>query len=354
MKQTGAIISGHLFSPDSPEVAGLGAFEETLPELEWRTVVVGTSLHGERLDHALVAENPEFSRSYLQQLVKAGLVRVNAQAVCKASHRVKAGDSILLELRPTLQSQAFIPQAIPLRIVYQDAHILIVDKDAGMVVHPAPGNWSGTLMNALLAHDPASAQVPRAGIVHRLDKDTSGLMVVARTRVVMDTLVQLIAARRVTRQYLALAHRPWVGHSQRSVDAPIGRDPFNRLRMAVVDLEKLPGKSARTDIELLDNAAAGCLVRCLLHTGRTHQIRVHMASLGHPLVSDAVYGGACVPGMARQALHACRLAFVHPVTGVPLAFESALPQDFSTLLQVWGIRYNPGPPIRTTDGKIEE
>jgi 23S rRNA pseudouridine1911/1915/1917 synthase len=216
----------------------------------------------------------------------------------------------------------------------------VIDKPAGLVVHPAPGNWNGTLLNGLLAYDKALAMVPRAGIVHRLDKDTSGLMVVARTRLAMDALVQAIAARTVSRQYLAVAHKPWKLQSPVTVEAPIGRDPRNRLRMAVVDLLRTPGKTARTDVYAMDSSESSCLVRCVLHTGRTHQIRVHMASLGHPLVADVVYGGFIVPEMVRQALHAYHLAFAHPVTGVPLVFESAVPADFSGLLGAWGLRYN--------------
>lgn len=315
--------------------------EDTTTEVEWRKVMVAASQHGERIDRALVDIVPEFSRSYLQQLIELGLVSLNAKPIQKASQRVKAGDNVTIELRPTPQSQAFKPEDIPLHVVYEDAHILVINKPAGLVVHPAPGNWSGTLLNGLLAYDKASAAIPRAGIVHRLDKDTSGLMVVARTRVVMDALVQAIAARDVSRQYLAVAHRPWAGAKTVCVDAPVGRDPRNRLRMAVVDLERSPGKTAKTDVIFLDNADAGCFVRCILHTGRTHQIRVHMASLGHPLVADVVYGGAVVPGMARQALHACRLALVHPITGAPLVFEAPLPADFEVLLDDWSLRYNP-------------
>jgi 23S rRNA pseudouridine1911/1915/1917 synthase len=316
--------------------------EDATTDVEWRNAVIGLTLHGQRLDRALVDAAPEFSRSYLQQLIEAGLVAVNSKAVRKASHRVKAGDVVLIELRPTPQSQAFKAEDIPLVVVYEDEHILVIDKPPGLVVHPAPGNWSGTLLNALLAYDPGSAMIPRAGIVHRLDKDTSGLMVVARSRLAMDALVQAIAARVVSRQYLALAHRPWVGPSSVTVEAPIGRDPRNRLRMAVVDLERTPGKSAKTDIVFLGNSNTGCFVRCILHTGRTHQIRVHMASLGHALVADAVYGGASLPGMNRQALHACRLALAHPVSGKPLVFEAPLPPDFSGLLNSWGLRYNEG------------
>ncbi|MDB5954231.1 MAG: pseudouridine synthase [Ramlibacter sp.] len=283
---------------------------------------------------------PEFSRSHLQQLIEAGAVRLRAATVSKPAHRVRAGEAGEIELRPTLQSQAFQPEAIPLSLVYEDEHLLVIDKPAGLVVHPAPGNWSGTLLNGLLAHDPQARTLPRAGIVHRLDKDTSGLMVVARTRVAMDRLVQMIAAREVSRQYLALAHRPWQGPPQRRVDAPIGRDPRNRLRMAVVDLQRHSGKTAATVFQRLDEAAAGCGLLCTLETGRTHQIRVHAAHIGHPLAGDALYGGAPAGGLARQGLHAVRLAFAHPVTGVPLAFHTPAPADLRAAWLAWGLRYN--------------
>lgn len=334
MKQTDTIIST---DPIAHEYEESG---DPATEVEWRRVEIVASQHGQRLDRALVDVAPEFSRSYLQQLIEAGCVAVNDKPTLKSSQKVRAGDRVVIELRPTPQSQAFKPEDIALQVVYEDAHVLVILKPAGLVVHPAPGNWSGTLLNALLAYDPASALIPRAGIVHRLDKDTSGLMVVARTRVAMDALVRSIAAREVSRQYLAIAHRPWVGRQTVTVDSPVGRDPRNRLRMAVVDLEKSAGKSARTDVILLDNGEAGCLVRCVLHTGRTHQIRVHMASLGHPLVADMVYGGSCILGMERQALHACRLEFGHPVTSLRLVFEAPLPVDMVNLLDVWGLRYN--------------
>ena len=283
---------------------------------------------------------PEFSRSYLQQLLEAGAVSLNGVAATRASQKVKAGDRGEVELRPTPQSQAFRPEDLALDIVHEDDHLLVIDKPAGLVVHPAPGNWTGTLLNALLGRDAKAAALPRAGIVHRLDKDTSGLMVVARTRAAMDRLVQMIAAREVSRQYLALAHRRWEGAAHRHVEAPIGRDPRNRLRMAVVDLQRHPGKPAATSFDLMDNAESGCFVRASLHTGRTHQIRVHMAHIGHPLVSDELYGGAPAGGLARQALHACRLALAHPVTGQPLVFHAPLPGDFRQALQAWGLRYN--------------
>ncbi|WP_460481568.1 RluA family pseudouridine synthase [Comamonas humi] len=314
-------------------------------DIETRQVVAAAEAHGLRLDKALALWVPEFSRSYLQQLLEQGAVAVNGARKLKASTKVRAGDAVLVELVPTQQSQAFLPQAMALDIVYQDEHLLVVNKPAGLVVHPAPGNWSGTLLNGLLAHDPQAATLPRAGIVHRLDKDTSGLMVVARQRGTMDALVKLIAAREVHRNYLALAHGAWHGASPRTVELPIGRDPKNRLRMAAVDLNLNPGKPARTDIRLLVNGgqgdAKGCLVHCSLHTGRTHQIRVHMAALRHPLVADELYGGAPAAGMRRQALHATRLAFVHPVTGRDMEFHAPLPPDIAAALREWGISYNP-------------
>jgi 23S rRNA pseudouridine1911/1915/1917 synthase len=304
-------------------------------ESELRPFTIDAALHGGRLDRALATILPEFSRSYLQQLVEAGAVTVAGKPATRPSQKVKAGDEGVVELRPTPQSQSFRPEAIPLAVVHEDDHVLVIDKPAGLVVHPAAGNWSGTLLNALLARDAAAAHLPRAGIVHRLDKDTSGLMVVARTRAAMDALVEMIAARDVSRQYLALAHRAWVG-AARTIDAPIGRDPRNRLRMAVVD----SGKPAQTTIERLADAGRGCLVRATLHTGRTHQIRVHMAHIGHPLVGDALYGGAPAGGLARQALHAYHLAFAHPVTGVSLDFHAPLPPDLRAALADWGLSYN--------------
>lgn len=310
------------------------------PDHEARPFAAGAAHHGQRLDRVLAALVPELSRSYLQQLVEAGAVSLAGKPVRKPSHKVRAGDSGVVELRPTPQSQAFRPEAIGLAVVHEDEHLLVIDKPAGLVVHPAPGNWSGTLLNALLARDPAASLLPRAGIVHRLDKDTSGLMVVARTRRAMDRLVEMIAAREVARQYLALAHRSWEGPAQRLVEAAIGRDPRNRLRMAVLDPQRHPAKPAATTLELLRDTDAGCLVRASLHTGRTHQIRVHMAHIGHPLVADELYGGAQAAGMQRQALHAQRLAFAHPVTQQALEFLSPLPADFRRALQAWGLRYN--------------
>lgn len=342
MKKLSSIISTDPLG-ESLAVADVGEAEEGADPgeaSEVRDFAVSTALHGQRLDRALAALVPEFSRSYLQQLIDAGAVTLRGGVVTKPSATVRAGEAGRIELRPTPQSQAFKAEPMALRMVYEDAHLRVVDKPAGLVVHPAPGHWSGTLLNGLLALDPQAALLPRAGIVHRLDRDTSGLMVVARTRATMDALVQLIAAREVSRQYLAMAHRPWQGAAARQVDAPIGRDPRNRLRMAVVDLQRHPGKTARTLIERLDGTAEGCAVRCTLETGRTHQIRVHMASIGHPLVGDALYGGAPAAGMSRQALHAFRLAFVHPQTQKPLVFLAPPPDDLAQGFAAWGLDYN--------------
>ncbi len=294
--------------------------------------------HGQRLDRTLTALVAEFSRSHLQQLIGEQAVRLNGELAVKPAQKVRAGDRLLVELRPSAMSQAFVPQAIALAIVYQDEHVMVIDKPAGLVVHPAPGNWSGTLLNALLALDERAAHLPRAGIVHRLDKDTSGLMVVARSKVAMDALIGQIAARLVRREYLALAQRTWSGPPVREIDAAIGRDPRNRLRMAVVDPARHPGKPAQTLVEWLQDAESGCLLRCRLRTGRTHQIRVHLASIGHPLVADSLYQGASAAGMGRQALHAWRLGFTHPETGRSLRFVASPPADFQAALAAWGLR----------------
>ncbi len=325
------MIADSNLPPDEPALTELDP-EAGLDEHERRDAVVPADWHGERLDKVLVRLAPEFSRSHLQHLIEAGHVRLNGQPVRTASRKVTAGQAVQLELVPTAQSTAFRPEPVPLSVVFEDEHLLVVDKPAGLVVHPAAGNWSGTLLNGLLARDPAAASLARAGIVHRLDKDTSGLMVVARTLPAQTALVRAIAAREVHRQYLALAHgevSPALDH----VEAPIGRDPAARVRMAVV----AGGKWARTDIERLAVLGTGrgavSALRCVLHTGRTHQIRVHLASKGHPLVADAVYGGRPLLGLTRQALHAQRLALVHPMHGRPMAWEAPLPADLAAAWQ---------------------
>ncbi|NMM07041.1 RluA family pseudouridine synthase [Polaromonas sp.] len=341
-EQSKLIISGAVAAHELPIAVHDGVPEDADggAETELRRELVPAASHGLRLDLALAAIVPEFSRNYLQQLIGGGVVQLRGLVVTKTSTKVKAGDELAIELRPTLQSQAFKPEAMVLDIVFEDPYLMVINKPAGLVVHPAPGNWSGTLLNGLLAYDAQASFLPRAGIVHRLDKDTSGLMVVARQRQVMDQLVDLIAARNVSREYIALAHEAWQGAKTREVDAAIGRDTRNRLRMAVVDLEKNSGKTASTVVALLHNGERHCLVKCKLHTGRTHQIRVHMAFLGHPLVSDELYGGAAGGGLHRQALHACRLAFKHPVTGAKMEFRSPPPADLLAAIADLGLIYN--------------
>ena len=305
-------------------------------DAEVREAVVSRLQHALRLDKALVALAPEFSRSWLQQLIERGHVQLDGVAQTTASRKLRAGQRIRLALVPTAESLAFHPEAMALSVVFEDEHLLVVDKPAGLVVHPGAGHWSGTLLNGLLAHHDKAATLPRAGIVHRLDKDTTGLMVVAKTLPAMTALVRQIAAREVRRVYLALAQGK-VQWSQATIEAPIGRDPAARLRMAVV----AGGKPARTEVERLAVVGSISALRCRLHTGRTHQIRVHLASKGHALVGDALYGGRPALGMTRQALHATELAFLHPARGEPMAFSAALPADLATawaqVMPEWGL-----------------
>ena len=312
---------------------------------ERRSATVGEAMHGARLDKLLVSIAGEFSRSHLQGLIERGHVCVDGRVAETASRKVTVGQRVDVELVPTAESRAFRAEAMPLAVTYEDEHLLVIDKPAGLVVHPAAGNWSGTLLNGLLARDARAAELPRAGIVHRLDKDTSGLMVVGKTLEAVTGLVRAIAAREMHRSYLAIAHGA-LSRNTLSIDAPIGRDPVSRLRMAVV----ASGKPARTDVERVAVRDGFSALRCTLHTGRTHQIRVHLASQGHPLVADVLYGGRNALGLARQALHAARLALRHPVDGRALEFDAAPPLDFAT---AWaGITMPPSP--ETAGTALEE
>ena len=331
--------------PPSPEPLVPTGLTEVEPDdldtdVELRDILIPPELHRERLDRALVLLLPEFSRNHLKHLIEDACVSLRAgeTSITKVAHLVKAAESYRVRLQPTEMSQAYQPQAMDLDVVFEDEHLRVIHKPVGLVVHPAPGHWTGTLLNGLLAMDAGLKQVPRAGIVHRLDKDTSGLMVTARSRACMDALVQMIAAREVHREYLAISQRPWRGPLDRDVDMPIGRDPRNRLRMAVIDLSRQSGKPAQTSLHCQDSNDQGCLVHCTLHTGRTHQIRVHMAAIGLPLLADGLYGGSASPCIDRQALHAYRLGFVHPFTGEELQFESPLPNDMQAALQAMGLQ----------------
>jgi len=290
--------------------------------VETRRFIVDERTHGQRLDKLLVVHAGEFSRSHLQGLIERGLARVDGVPARAASQHVRAGQAVEIELQPTDESRAFRAEPMALAIVDEDEHLLVIDKPAGLVVHPAPGHWSGTLVNGLLAHHPGAATLPRAGIVHRLDKDTTGLMVVAKSLPAMTALTRAIAARELRREYVAIVHGV-VAEGMVQIDAPIGRDPVSRVKMAVTRA----GRHARTDVARMVGNEHFTAVACRLHTGRTHQIRVHLAARGHPLVADTLYGGAPALGLQRQALHAFRLGFMHPIDGTARSYEAALPAD---------------------------
>ena len=309
-------------------------------EVELRQIRITPDQHGMRFDLALSQALKDFSRSFVGQLIADHRVRsLEGLAAFKPSSKVKSGQGFEVEIRPTLQSQAFQAQEMAIETIYADEHLRVIAKPAGLVVHPAPGNWSGTLLNGLLALDASAWVTPRAGIVHRLDKDTSGLMVIARSRACMDALVSLISKRQVHRQYLALAHRSWQGGA-RDVDLPIGRDPRQRLRMAVVDLARHPGKVAQTHVACLARNEDVSLLHCTLSTGRTHQIRVHLSHLGHPIVGDTLYAGKTNVDIQRQALHAHKLGFIHPMTGEACEWQLPLPPDMRQAISAMGLSYN--------------
>ncbi len=287
---------------------------------------------GQRLDQVLARLLAQHSRSRLQGWIRAGRVTVAGKAVLEPRRRLWAGETIELAEVPDGRAESSAPEDIPLQVVYEDESLLVIDKPAGLVVHPGNGNWNGTLLNALLHHAEDLDRLPRAGIVHRLDKDTSGLMVVARTLEAQTDLVRQLQARSVRRHYHALA-RGQV-ESSGTVDAAIGRHPTQRTRMAVVTT----GKAARTHYRVLERFVDCTLIECALESGRTHQIRVHMTAVGHPLVGDPTYGSGVSrlpkgPPFSRQALHASRLAFLHPLTGEAMLWRSALPADMAQMLE---------------------
>lgn len=303
-------------------------------------LVIPSDFGGQRLDVALQKMLPEHSRSRLQAWIKDGLVMVDGKP-STAKTKVWGGERVVVEVQVKPETQAFKAQDIPLNIIYEDDHILVINKPAGMVVHPAAGNWEGTLLNALLFHAPQLHDVPRAGIVHRLDKDTSGLLVVAKTINAQTHLVRQLQARTVKREYRAIV---W-GQLWRNdvVDQPIGRDPRSRTKMAI----NRAGKPAITRYEILERFSVHTYLRCNLETGRTHQIRVHMQFLKAPLVGDPVYGYKgiipiramtqtlrdAVSNFHRQALHAIKLGLVHPATNEFMEWQIELADDMKVLLE---------------------
>ena len=326
------------FSPPSPasiEAGEYSGWEDDDTEANTR-LTAGTEAGGERLDKWLATRLSRYSRARLQQWITNGHVLVNG-ASATVRQPVWAGDDVVVTPQPSPDERAFAAEDVPFTIVYEDATILVVDKRAGLVVHPGSGNWSGTLLNGLLHHDPLLAGVPRAGIVHRLDKDTSGLMVVAKTLEAQTDLVRQLQARSVSRRYVALA-RGTVAPAGR-IALPIGRDPRDRLRMAAFDADETsPGtKPAITRFETPAVASDVSFVLCTLETGRTHQIRVHLQAIGHPIVGDPVYGGRQrSPAFARQALHAWRLGLIHPATRDAMTWTAALPDDLDGLARSLG------------------
>ncbi|MFV1973277.1 MAG: 23S rRNA pseudouridine(1911/1915/1917) synthase RluD [Thiohalobacterales bacterium] len=296
-------------------------------------------LSGRRLDQALAELMPDWSRNRLQQWIRDGQVRLD-ECLPRARDRVHGGELVRIDV-VFKEDTGCLPEDIPLDVVYQDSDLLVINKPAGLVVHPAAGNPDGTLQNALLHHDPELARLPRAGIVHRLDKDTSGLMVVACSPVAHKKLVEALQARTVKREYLTVVHSVMTAGGE--VNAPVGRHPVDRKRMAVV----AGGREAVTRYRVEQRYRAHTLVRVRLETGRTHQIRVHMAHIHCPVVGDPVYGGrlrlprgagerlqSVLQGFRRQALHAAQLAFTHPGSGQAVSWEAALPEDMATLIKV--------------------
>ncbi|MDR7423082.1 MAG: RluA family pseudouridine synthase [Armatimonadota bacterium] len=299
-----------------------------------RVFAIEASAAGRRLDRFLAERLPELSRARLQALIASGHAVVELPdgrrlTRVRAAHRLRAGERVRIEVPPS-QPAALVPEPIPLAIVYEDAELLVIDKPAGLTVHPGAGHHTGTLVHAVLAHCPDLPGVggeQRPGIVHRLDKDTSGLLVVAKTEAALRALQAQIRAREMRREYLALVWGRLDGEG--TIDAPIGRDPRHRTRMAV----NPRGRRAVTGYRAVEHFARVTLLALRLASGRTHQIRVHCAAIGHPVVGDPTYGRRPNPwGLQRQALHAARLAFRHPTGGALLAFTSPLPEDIAGAL----------------------
>ncbi|WP_391525574.1 23S rRNA pseudouridine(1911/1915/1917) synthase RluD [Denitromonas ohlonensis] len=295
-------------------------------------LIVPDACAGMRIDQVLAQLLPEQSRNRLQTWVKEGRVLVDDRQV-PPKFRVRGSENLVIDVPPPPEAVADAAEAIDLTVVFEDESLIVLNKPAGLVVHPGSGNWQGTMLNALLFHCPELSRVPRAGIVHRLDKDTSGLLVVAKTLPAQTDLVRQLQARTVRREYLALAHGQI--STGGTVDAPIGRHPSQRTRMAVVG----KGREAVTHYSVERRFDECTLVRCQLETGRTHQIRVHMTHVGHPLVGDPVYGkrrclNAALQAFPRQALHAFQLGLIHPSSGESMAWTAPMPDDMQELIRI--------------------
>ncbi len=296
---------------------------------------------GERLDKLLAGGSPELSRSRVKSLILAGRVASGGATITDPSYRVKPGESFTISV-PEPVAATPRGQDIALTVVHEDSALIVIDKPAGMVVHPAPGNPDATLVNALISHCGDSLSgiggVLRPGIVHRLDKDTSGLMVAAKTDAAHRALSEQFAKRTLSRMYLALV-RGLPNPPKGVITGNIGRSPANRKKMAVLDEGRPGGRPAVTHYRVLKSfGGPTSLLECRLETGRTHQIRVHLTHKGHPLIGDRLYGGAKTPPFPRQALHAYKLAFLHPDSGETMRFEVALPADMQALIDGLTVR----------------
>jgi 23S rRNA pseudouridine1911/1915/1917 synthase len=326
------------------ELASIDAVKALTAELPEITLIVPLALSGKRLDQALAELFPDYSRSRLSAMVKDGVILLDGVAA-QPKTKLLGGETIVATLTPREEELAFKAENVPINAIFEDDSIIVIDKPAGLVVHPGAGNWSGTLLNGLLARNPQVANLPRAGIVHRLDKDTSGVMVAAKTEAAQLSLVRQLQARTMKRIYNALV-RGYVKDSG-TVDAPIDRHPRERTKMAVIgDVrrgESNAGKSAVTHYRPMERYEFHSLLECSLETGRTHQIRVHMQTIGFPLEGDPVYGPTMTKidphvrdtfnAFGRQALHARRLTLIHPATSESMTFESPLPEDMLALIE---------------------
>lgn len=306
-----------------------------MQEPELIRCTIPEALTGWRLDRALANLYPQYSRGQLQSWIHAGRVQVDRQTSSRARRTVRVGEHV--HILPVSEPSPLtdLPEPIPLGIVYEDAALLVVDKPAGLTVHPGAGCTAHTLLNALLHHDPSLESLPRAGIVHRLDKHTSGLLLVAKTRKAYTVLVEMLRVRAISREYLAVvlgSPRPQQGR----IELPLGRHPVRRTRMTTVTPDRLgrPGvRTARTGYRVRELLGAYSLLQLSLHTGRTHQVRVHLAAIGHPVAGDTVYGGRrAAAHAARQMLHAHALRFTHPHNGDQVQLEAAPPADMQALL----------------------
>lgn len=302
------------------------------------SLIIAEEYAGKRLDVALAQLFPQFSRSFLQTALKKGQILLNNKNVA-AKTLLHGDETLAFDILPAEKKEIWQAEAVDFAIVYEDADLMVINKPVGLVVHPGAGNWHGTLINGLLQYNPQLAELPRSGIVHRLDKDTSGLMVIAKSRTAHHALIKQLQKHLVRREYIALAYG--IVTAGGTINAPIGRDPRDRLKMAIHE----QGRPAVTHYRIAKKLPSFTLLRVQLETGRTHQIRVHLASIHHPIVGDPTYGkGLRLPKQAspeliqalkqftHQALHAERLSFTHPITGEEVTFHAPLPEAFEQLI----------------------